>query len=67
MKPCEQCQVVGELLQAEYKDIGAGAIQTLDVKLKCATHGEYEGNWTAEEAKKICAEVVHESEVTEVQ
>lgn len=53
MKPCPQCQVVGELLTAEYIGVGGNAIQTLDTELKCKEHGPYEGNWTPEAAKEI--------------
>jgi hypothetical protein len=53
MKSCPECQVVGELLEAEYIHVGGGAIQTLDTKLSCKEHGEYEGNWTPERAKEL--------------
>ena len=53
MKACEQCEKIGELLEAEYLVVGDTAIQTLDVKLKCPEHGEYQGNWTAEQAKAL--------------
>lgn len=53
MKPCPHCGKVGELLTAEYIVIGESAIQTLDTGLKCDEHGEYEGNWTPEQAKAL--------------
>ena len=63
MKPCPQCEVVGELLEAEYLHVGEGAIQTLDTKLKCKTHGEYEGNWTPEDAKQLLPPPMPEEEL----
>lgn len=53
MKSCAQCGLVGELITYEALPIGEGATQVLDIKLKCPEHGEYDGNWTAESAKKL--------------